>query len=55
MGGGRNQINDLFGQQEQNLQRTRESVRFTITDGRVWADANEPRGSVFRFTLPGAV
>jgi signal transduction histidine kinase len=22
--------------------------------GRLWADANEPRGTVFRFTLPGA-
>jgi K+-sensing histidine kinase KdpD len=23
-------------------------------EGRLWADANEPRGAVFRFTLPGA-
>ncbi len=22
--------------------------------GRLWADVNEPRGAVFRFTLPGA-
>jgi hypothetical protein len=22
--------------------------------GRLWAEANEPRGAVFRFTLPGA-
>jgi signal transduction histidine kinase len=22
--------------------------------GRLWADANKPRGAVFRFTLPGA-
>jgi signal transduction histidine kinase len=22
--------------------------------GRLWADANEPRGAVFQFTLPGA-
>lgn len=22
-------------------------------DGRLWADANEPRGAVFQFTLPG--
>jgi signal transduction histidine kinase len=22
--------------------------------GRLWADANEPRGTVFQFTLPGA-
>ena len=21
--------------------------------GRLWADANEPRGAVFQFTLPG--
>ena len=22
--------------------------------GRLWAEANEPRGAVFQFTLPGA-
>ncbi len=24
-----------------------------VHGGRLWADANEPRGAVFQFTLPG--
>ena len=33
------------------------SICWSIIDahgGRLWADANEPRGAVFQFTLPGA-
>ena len=32
------------------------SICRSITDahgGRLWAEANEPRGAVFQFTLPG--